>query len=703
MRQKMSHRLHASWSISLIEDVTYLRLSGLNTGVMKICPKCGKTYADESVAFCFNDGFPLLRDLAASSAAPVQGSQAEVESSEEGSGAQPAALGAVPEPSVELPRAGLQPVPLPQQLSSNPTLMPMDLDPIDWGQASLGEHHLGELLALDSESALFDVGHGKAAWIHRPDRPSRQSFVKRAEAAKGVRDLGVLRIRELGEFKGLAYAVVDRPKGRNLVQIMQRLQAKGVERLDAAEVLDLGTGLAWGISALQAAGGLVGDVHPGRIWMNHDGGALLLAGVGEAPVFPPRAALDRWSIQAPELSMRREHAEGRADIFSLGAILWTLLTGQRHTLKSDWSSTVQATRGAAPLELASPLHELLAQCMHAEPTERPESAAALAKALDRMRGAQRGSWRARLLTAFPIGSSTTPDAEQRALVEQIKGVCTGSSPMPAVQHVEELVLPEWPLPASAVTNTPLATEAPTGEASGTVDPVPEPVSALPFAAESVQDDDSLGGGFFSHEPSDNDTPFEDEEADDELLPPVPQRSWGLALGGALLGVLLLVGGGYVWWSQAQDSEEAPAATLPIEQPAERAARSEPPPAPTQDADLVVPDAEVLDEPVAEPVPVEVAPEPEPELQAEPKPPKKEARPRRSGNRPVKGTRPNRNGAPSAGSGSGASGGNSAPKPKAKKPASEESWEPSPWGDASEGSEKKSEPVQDNGSPWGSVE
>ena len=165
----------------------------------------------------------------------------------------------------------------------------------------------------------------------------------------------------------------------------------------------------------------------------------------------------------------------------------------------------------------------------------------------------------------------------------------------------------------------------------------------------------------------------------------------------------MVGGGYVWWSQAQDSEEAPAATLPIEQPAERAARSEPPPAPTQDADLVVPDAEVLDEPVAEPVPVEVAPEPEPELQAEPKPPKKEARPRRSGNRPVKGTRPNRNGAPSAGSGSGASGGNSAPKPKAKKPASEESWEPSPWGDASEGSEKKSEPVQDNGSPWGSVE
>ncbi|MFT5584062.1 MAG: serine/threonine protein kinase [Cognaticolwellia sp.] len=760
----MSHRLHALWSIPLTRAVTYPHSAGLNMGVMKICPKCGKTYADENAAFCFDDGFPLAVSSAPSDSPPVESTPGSDDGSAPSPLALPVPLGAVPEPSVELPRPGLEPLPLPPQLPSNPTLMPMDLDPIPGVRVSLGEHELGDLLALDSESALFDLGQGKAAWIHRPDRPDRQSFVNRVEAAKAARERGVLRVHELGEFKGLSYAVVDRPKGRNLGQLMQRLRVQGVERLDAAEVLDLGTGLAASIGALQAAGLLVGDVHPGRIWVNHEGGTLLLGGVGHPPALPPRAALELWSVQAPELSMRRDQADGRADLFSLGAILWTLLTGRRHTLKSDWVRTVRATLGSAPLDLASPLHELLARCMRAEPAERPESVAVLAKALDTMRGAQRGSWGAKLLTAFPVGSPSTPSAHERAVIKQITGICTGTSAMPAMPDAEALDLPEWPLPESAVSSAQLPVEPEPAAGPGLASPelaalVPDPsatsrsedvavpaedaavdgvaksdgsvaglialaqkseprvvatLEPVPPASEDVQDDDSLGSGFFAQEPAPNDTPLEDGGQDDGLPAPVPQRSWGLALGGALLGLMLSAGVGYIFWSQAQDTGENSPATRPIKAPVEGVELSEPP---ASGAELVVPGAGAQEEPAAvepepvavEPEPVAVEPEPEPEPAVEPDSPKKETRTRPSGNRPVKGTRPTGNGrsgaakgASSAKTGGEASGGDAAAKPKEEDVAPEEGWEASPWGEATQGSNKDERPVDANGNPWGDV-
>jgi hypothetical protein len=648
----------------------------------------------------------------------------------------------------------------------------MDLEPSAGPSVPLGNHNLGGLLALDSESALFDLGQGKAAWIHRPDRPERQSFVKRAEGARSARERGLLRVHEVGEFKGLAYAVVDRPKGRNLAQLMQRLSGQGVERLDAAEVLDLGAGLASALSALQATGGLVGDLHPGRVWVNHDGGTLLLAGVGEPPALPPTAERERWAIQAPELSMRREHADGRADLYSLGAVLWTLLTARRHTLKSDWVRTVQATRGAAPLDLASPLHELLAQCMQAEPADRPESAAVLAKALDALRGAQRGAWGPRLLTAFPIGGPDSPSAEERTCVEQITGICTGTAAMPAVQSAEDLDLPDWPLPDAVSAAAPLAEPTPEPVADGIqlVDGAPEdsfrkeaplapaalpdaaepdaaepeavesdaadsdePVAAAPAAAapglmeraqketsapvastleavppvsEDVHDDDSLGSGFFAEDPVPNDAALHDGDDDDGLPPPIPQRSWGLAIGGALLGLLLLAGAGYLIWSQSQDPVDPGPATRPVKKqedaPQDEAVKPANPEAvPVVEEPPLVEEPPVIEEPEPEPEPEAPAVEPEP-VKAKPKGP--------TGNRPAKGTRPTgrrtskASSADKDASASKAAGGSKSGSASASPPDEEpaEGWEASPWGEASTGS-KKEDKVDENGNPWGEVE
>lgn len=709
-------------------------------GVMKICPKCGKTYADPSVAFCFNDGFPLALQ-SPEEAAAVSGSPPPAESAPPSGGA--VALGAVPEPSVELPKAGLRPLPTPAPLPSNPTLMPMDLaaDPAD--AVALGSFTLGELLAYDADTALFDVGQGKAAWIWRPDRPGCESFVKRAEAAKTARERGVLRIHQVVELPlsqggALHFAVVDRPKGRNLAVLMSRLATTGQERLDAAEVLDLGCGLASAIAGLQSASeGVIGDLAPIRVWVNHDGRTSLLAGAGGPPPLPRQAELERWSVQAPELSMRRDQADGRADLYSLGAMLWSLLTARKHTLKSDWVRTVEATRGSAPLDLASPLHELLAQCMAAEPSKRPESAALLAKELDALRGTQRGSWGPKLLTAFPIGLPSSLGTEARELVDLIEGLCKGERPLPPVLDTETLDLPEWPqplglppvsesdsaaerdlapesgpqastaaedtLPAPAPAPSDTPSSKPEAPAAGMMDLVQKDeeegtLEAVPPVSEEVSDDDSsLGGGFFAAEPGSYESaPLEDGDEDDGLPPPVPQRSWGPAIGGALLGLLLLGGGIYLAWHAQQGADVGSGLASP--QPAE-AGSAGVPGAGDEAASAQVeplPEPEVEAEPVGEPDPVaEPEPEPlaepvgEPEVVA-PKPP-----PKGGGNRPTRGKRPK------------VAGGRRAtpepvpvPEPEPD-PEPEGGWEASPWGEA--GEQPKADKPASDGNPWGAAE
>lgn len=85
---------------------------------------------------------------------------------------------------------------------------------------------------------------------------------------------------------------------------------------------------------------------------------------------------------APELALAEGPIDGRADIYSLGAAAWTLLTGKlvfggaspMRQLMDHIQTQPQAPSTKSPNELPPHLDEIILKCLSKDPAERPQSA-----------------------------------------------------------------------------------------------------------------------------------------------------------------------------------------------------------------------------------------------------------------------------------------------------------------------------------------
>src|SRR5262245_25481364 len=155
---------------------------------------------------------------------------------------------------------------------------------------------------------------------------ARQRFVREAQAAAAVRDDHVVAIHAVGEAKGLPYLVMEYVEGPSL---QERLD--GGKPLPLPEVLRIGAQVAAGLAAAHALGLVHRDVTPANILLDQSGRAKL-TDFGLA-----RAAADIRLTQsgvvagtpqymAPEQG-RGEPVDPRADLFSLGSVLYAMCTG----------------------------------------------------------------------------------------------------------------------------------------------------------------------------------------------------------------------------------------------------------------------------------------------------------------------------------------------------------------------------------------
>jgi hypothetical protein len=163
---------------------------------------------------------------------------------------------------------------------------------------------------------------------------------------------------------------------------------------DVSTVLDAMQELALGLGAVHARGAVYRGLHPGRIMIMRDGSARLattadavLDSLDKAHVRPPR------SVPVPYIAP--EQLEGvtsfQSDLYSLGAVGYELLTGQR--LVADVDAVTQAViikkgeptppsalRRGVPEEV----DELFARLLARDPAARLDSALGLADALARL-------------------------------------------------------------------------------------------------------------------------------------------------------------------------------------------------------------------------------------------------------------------------------------------------------------------------------
>jgi WD40 repeat protein/serine/threonine protein kinase len=248
---------------------------------------------------------------------------------------------------------------------------------------------------------------------------ARRRFTREAQAAASVNHEHVVAVHAVSEEAGLPYLVMQYVAGESL---QSRLDRSGP--LDLAEIVNIGLQTARGLTAAHAQGLIHRDIKPANILLAsgrdaEPGAAYRTDGTdgtdGLHPSYPSHpsqkavvkitdfglarmvddVALTRKGVVAgtPEY-MAPEQASGepvdhRADLFSLGSVLYTLCTGTPPFRGPSSLAVLRQVSDVAPTlirelnpDVPSWLEAFIARLMAKDPAERLQSAAEAARLLE---------------------------------------------------------------------------------------------------------------------------------------------------------------------------------------------------------------------------------------------------------------------------------------------------------------------------------
>src|SRR5947207_10927647 len=205
------------------------------------------------------------------------------------------------------------------------------------GVGGMGEVFLGEDTELERSVALKVMSAELAK-----DPNQRKRFRGEARAASGLAHPNICVIHEVGETAdGRPFLAMEYIHGQTLDVILRQ------RRLGLKEILTLGIEVAEALDAAHSVGIVHRDIKPANIMVDRRGRAKVLdfglaKRFSEDELAAPTTSLPltkRGMLIGTPHYMSPEQALGRAldprtDLFSLGVILYELITGQRPFLGS---------------------------------------------------------------------------------------------------------------------------------------------------------------------------------------------------------------------------------------------------------------------------------------------------------------------------------------------------------------------------------
>ncbi len=252
----------------------------------------------------------------------------------------------------------------------------------------MGEVYKARDVRLGREVALKVLPAALAA-----DPARRARFETEARAASALNHPGILTVFDVGSENGLAYLVTEFIDG----QTLRHARPKTLRRQ-----LDAAAQIAEALAAAHAGGITHRDLKPENVMLTRDGRVKVLdfglarhASVAAEDSTltnlhtQPGAVLGTIGYMSPEQA-RGQRADYRSDIFSFGALLYELLTGQRAFSGDSAADTLSAILNQdlveLPEEIPAGVGQIVQHCLEKDPNHRFQSAKDLAFALRAMSG-----------------------------------------------------------------------------------------------------------------------------------------------------------------------------------------------------------------------------------------------------------------------------------------------------------------------------
>jgi Tol biopolymer transport system component len=241
-----------------------------------------------------------------------------------------------------------------------------------------------------------------ASFSSDPDRLRR--FEQEAQAAGSLNHPNIIAVYDVGTHDGAPYVVSELLEGQTL-----RGHLAGGS-LSPRQAVDCAAQIAQGLAAAHEKGIVHRDLKPENVFVMTDGRLKILdfglakltqtepggtrtdIPTAAAEGTEPGVVLGTLGYMSPE-QVRGQPADHRSDIFSFGAILYELLSGQRAFRGGSAADTMSAILREDPTDLSvtnraiSPgLDRILRHCLEKNPEKRFQSARDLAFDLETLSG-----------------------------------------------------------------------------------------------------------------------------------------------------------------------------------------------------------------------------------------------------------------------------------------------------------------------------